>query len=149
MRLAGDIAINRHRGLAQLDLGQGLGQAGLCRLHERRVIRPGHRQRDRALGPGRLGRLAGGVHFVGITGDDDLPGTVEIGQAHAGLFADCAHRLLIETDDCRHPAGAGLACLLHQLAATPYHAQAILKGNRIRCGQRSELAQRQTGRGLK
>ena len=45
--------------------------------------------------------------------DDNLAGTVEIGQAHAGLFADSAHRILIETDDCRHPAGAGLACLLH------------------------------------
>ena len=149
MCFAGDVAIDWHRGLTQFGTGQGLGQAGLCRLHERRVIRPGHRQRDRALGPGRLGRLAGGVHFVGITGDDDLPGTVEIGQAHAGLFADSAHRLLIETDDCRHPAGAGLACLLHQLAAPTNHAKAILKANRIRSGQRSELAQRQTGRGFK
>ena len=113
------------------------------------MIRPGHRQRDRSLGSGCLGRLAGSVHFVGVAGDDDLPGTIQVCQAHTGLLADTAHRLLVETDDRRHATGAGFARLLHQLAPPTHHAQTVFKAKRIHRGQRREFAQRQTSRGIK
>ena len=70
---------------------------------------------------------------------------IEVGQAHAGLIANSAHRLLVEADDRRHAAGTGLARLLHQLAPATHHAKPVLETKRISRGQRGELAQRQAG----
>ncbi len=117
--------------------------------HERRVIRAGDRQRNRALGAFGFGQFDGLGDFVRFAGNHELAGTIQIRQNDAGLGANFARGRFVQADDRRHATARGIAGFLHESAALAHHAQAVLKTHRARRRQRREFTERQTGRRVK
>ena len=78
-----------------------------------------------------------------------LAWTVQVGQLHAGLRADLARRLFVQTDDGRHCALRRFAGFLHEASALAHKFQALLETHHVGRRQRRRFTQRKPGRGLK
>ena len=81
-------------GAAMIIFASSACSFGLRAGHERRVIRAGDGQRDCPFGAFGFGEFDGLGNFVRFAGNDELAGTVQVRQHHAGFGADFARRAL-------------------------------------------------------
>jgi HrpA-like RNA helicase len=103
-------------------------------------------QRNCALGTFGFREFAGFADIIRGAGNDQLAGTIQIREGHAGLGADFARRRFVQTNHCGHAAFGHVARFLHEPAPLPHHPQTILEAQCPRRCERGEFAQGQTGR---
>ena len=79
-RLPGDVRHDRARRRGDGGVGQDVAKLLRGRRHERRMERAGHLQPDGPLRPPLLSQGCGAVNGLGLAGQDDLLGAVEVGR---------------------------------------------------------------------
>ena len=131
-----NVLINRTFRSLELSGFNGCCQFLFGWLHQRRVERTAHLQRQGTLGTGGLQLLTSLADGIDVARDDQLAGVVLVGRhadalAHlAHLSADLLDLLVGQTDDGSHRRGLSLAGLLHGHGTGVHQLQTVLERQR-------------------
>ncbi len=112
------------------------------------MISAGHRQRHGLSRAVAFGQFTRGGHLVRSPGDDNLAGTIQVGQLDPGLGTDLARLRFVESDDGGHCSVRLVAGFLHEAPALTHDLDGVLEAQRAGGGQGGELAEGQSGRGV-